>query len=229
MDLAAIYTMSRLNTGTTSTNLPDATLLTITNVTYRDLINTIVSRVNEDFFYDEWTADTVANQREYTFPVRTASVSWLKKLISIGIKYATTDDYYRITTPTKFSNLTSDPTYYVENQTNTEPFFTVADKSVFIYPAPTSSITGWLYMYWISDPIELQAAATEALIKIPVDFHYLMVLGNEYKIYKSRLMFNDATRAYNEYVAEVNKMCTQLSDRIIKPLESAMPSLNQYE
>lgn len=75
MDLAAIYTMSRLNTGTTSTNLPDATLLTITNVTYRDLINTIVSRVNEDFFYDEWTADTVANQREYTFPVRTASVS----------------------------------------------------------------------------------------------------------------------------------------------------------
>lgn len=221
--------MSRLNTGTTSTNLVDATLLTITNVTYRDLINTIVSRVNEDFFYDEWQSDTIANQREYTFPVRTASVAWLKKLISVGIKYATTDDYYRITTPTKFSNLTSDPTYYVENQTNTEPFFTVADKSVFIYPVPTTGITNWLYLYWISDPIELQAAATEAQIKIPVDFHQLIVLGNEYRIYKSRALQNDATRAYNEYVVEVNKMCTQLSDRIIKPLESEMPSLNQYE
>jgi hypothetical protein len=75
MTLAEIYTMSRLNTGTTSTNLVDATLLTITNVTYRDLINTIVSRVNEDFFYDEWQSDTIANQREYTFPVRTASVA----------------------------------------------------------------------------------------------------------------------------------------------------------
>ena len=229
MDLAAIYTMSRLNTGTTSTNLVDATLLTLTNVTYRDLINTIVSRVNEDFFYNEWTTDTIANQREYTFPVRTASVAWLKKLISIGIKYATTDDYYKITTPTKFSNLTSDPTYYVENQTNTEPFFTVADKSVFIYPTPTTWITGWLYMYWISDPIELQAGATEDLIKIPVDFHHIIVLGNEYKIFKSRALHNDATRAYNEYVAEVNKMCTQLSDRIIKPLESEMPFLTNLE
>lgn len=147
MDLAAIYTMSRLNTGVTSTNVSDATLLTLTNVTYRELINIITSRVNEDFFYDEWIDDTVTNQREYPFPVRTASVAGLKKLISVGIKFATTDDYYKITTPTKFSNLTNDATYYVENQTNTEPFFTVADKSVFIYPTPTTGITDGIILY----------------------------------------------------------------------------------
>lgn len=129
--------MSRLNTGTTSTNIPDATLLTLTNVTYRELINVITSKVNEDFFYQEWLADTVANQREYTFPVRDATTDGFKKVISIGIKYASTDDYYRMTTPTKFSNLTSDPSYYDENQPNTSPFFTVADKSYFIYPNPT--------------------------------------------------------------------------------------------
>ena len=229
MTLAEIYTMSRLNTGTTSTNLIDATLLTLTNVTYRELINIITSRVNEDFFYDEWTFDTVANQREYTFPVRTASVAGLKKLISVGIKYATTDDYYRITTPTKFSNLSSDPTYYVENQTNTKPFFTVADKSVFIYPAPTTAITGGWLLYGISDPIELQAGATEAQIKIPVDYHQLIVLGNEYKIYKSRQLPDDSARAYNYFLSECNRMVTELSDRIIRPLESEMPCLNQYE
>lgn len=75
MDLAAIHTMSRLNTGATTTNLTEPVLLTLTNVTYRELINIIVSKVNEDFFYNEWTADTVANQTEYTFPVRTSSVA----------------------------------------------------------------------------------------------------------------------------------------------------------
>jgi hypothetical protein len=94
--------------------MPDATLLTITNVTYRDLINIIVSEVNEDFFYDEWTTTLTANQREYTFPVRTASVNGLKKVTSVGVKYSSTDDYYTMTTPTKFSNLPADPTYYVE-------------------------------------------------------------------------------------------------------------------
>ena len=73
MDLSAIYTMSRLNTGVDSTNMPDATLLTITNVTYRDLINIITSQVSEDFFYDEFTTSTVIGQTEYTLPVRTST------------------------------------------------------------------------------------------------------------------------------------------------------------
>ena len=229
MDLAAIYTMSRLNTGTTSTNISDAVLLTLTNVTYRELINIITSRVNEDFFYDELTFDTVANQKEYTFPVRDADTAWLKKLISVWIKYNSSDDYFRIGTPTKLSNLPYDATYYAENQPSTDPFYTVADKSVFIYPTPTTSTTsGWI-LYGITDPIELQAAATEVMIKIPVDYHQLIVLGNEYKIYKTRQLQDDATRAYNYFVTECNRMVTEISDRIIKPLESAMPSLNQYE
>lgn len=56
-----------------------------------------------------------------------------------------------------------------------------------------------------------------------------MVLGNEYKIYKTRQLHDDATRAYNYFVAECNRMVSELSDRIIRPLESEMPSLNQYE
>lgn len=75
MTLAEIYAMSRMNTGTDSVNLTDANLLTITNVTYRDLINIITSKVSEDFFYEEWTSTTVIGQSEYTLPVRTASVS----------------------------------------------------------------------------------------------------------------------------------------------------------
>ena len=63
--------MSRLNTGTTTVNLTEPVLLTLTNVTYRELINIITSKVNEDFFYDELQFNTVAGQREYAMPVRT--------------------------------------------------------------------------------------------------------------------------------------------------------------
>ena len=35
--------------------------------------------------------------------------------------------------------------------------------------------------------------------------------------------------AKNAFDIEVNRMVSELSDRIIKPLESEMPSLNQYE
>lgn len=229
MDLSEIYAMSRLNTGTTEWNLTSPNLLTLTNVTYRELINIITSRVSEDFFYDELTFDTVANQREYTFPTRDVDTPWLKKLIRVGIKYETTDDYYRTLTPTKFSNLVKDPTYYTENTPNTAPFFTVADKSFFVYPAPTTSIVWGGLLYGITDPIALVDWVLEASIKIPVDYHHLIVLGNEYKIYKSRQLHDDSTRAYNYFLSECNRMVTELSDRIIRPLESEMPSLNQYE
>lgn len=221
--------MSWLNTSTNNANLPEATLLTITNVTYRDLINIIVSEVNEDFFYDEWTTELTANQREYSFPVRTANTPWLKKITGVWVKYKSTDDYFTITTPTKFSNLTRDPTFFVEGQPNSKPFFTVADKSLFLYPTPTTTIASWLILYWISDPINLVQSDVESAIKIPIDYHHILVLGNEYRIYKARKMTNEKNDALIEYKNELRKMVTELSDRIIRPLESELPYLTNLE
>jgi hypothetical protein len=84
-------------------------------------------------------------------------------------------------------------------------------------------------MYGISDPKELVDWASEADIKIPVDLHQLIVLGNEHKIFKSRIQFDEATRAYNEYQAGINRMVKELSDRIIRPLESEMPNTTNLE
>lgn len=56
-----------------------------------------------------------------------------------------------------------------------------------------------------------------------------MVLGNEYKIYKIQNKKQEESISYNYFISECNRMVTELSDRIIKPLESQMPYLNQYE
>ena len=204
-------------------------MLILANVVYRDLINSIVKRVNEDFFYEEWSFDTVTNQREYTFPVRSSTLAGLKKVISVGIKYSTNDDYFRMVTPTKFSNLTNDPTYYEDNQNEFTPFFTVADKSFFIYPKPTIGITDGGIIYGISDPKELALLDVEEDIKIPVDYHHVLAIWLEYRIYKTRQIADKEAKAYNEYQRELEKMVSELSDRIIRPLESEMPNTTNLE
>jgi hypothetical protein len=74
MNAATAITQFRTDAYVDSIQVPDATALIWLNRTYRDLINDIRQKVNEDYFYQEWTADTVANQREYTFLPRTSSV-----------------------------------------------------------------------------------------------------------------------------------------------------------
>jgi hypothetical protein len=49
--------------------------------------------------------------------------------------------------PEKFSNLPKHPTYYEDNQNEFIPFFTVADKSFFIYPKPTTGLTAGGIIY----------------------------------------------------------------------------------
>lgn len=221
--------MSRLNTGVNSTNIPDATLLTITNVTYRDIINVITSSVSENFFYDELTCPTVIGQTEYTFPVRDTVVAGvtqdgLKKLEGVSIKYLSTDEYYTVAKPSTFTSLEYDKAWYAENQNRANPFFIVYDKSVSIFPAPTEEQT--MKLYGVVDPKSIISGASESDIKIPLDFHHLIVLGNEYRIYKARRMTSDKNDALAEYKNELQKMVSQLSDRIIRPLESELPYLN---
>lgn len=56
-----------------------------------------------------------------------------------------------------------------------------------------------------------------------------MVLGNEYRIYKARRMTNEKNDTLVEYKNELRKMVTELSDRIIRPLVSELPSLSHLE
>lgn len=227
MDLSAIYTLSRANTGTDSSNMPDATLLVVTNQTYRDIINRIVSQVDEGFFYDEWIAATVIGQTEYTFPVRDADTAGLKKLKSVSIKYRATDTEWKMARPTTITNLTADKSEYASKQPESDPLYVVYDKSVSIYPAPSE--VNQIKLYGISDPTELQAGATEADIRIPVDFHSLIVLGNEYKIHKIKNNVDEKNDSLAEYEREMVKMVEQLTDRIDRPLESEMPCLNHLK
>jgi hypothetical protein len=121
--------------------MPDATMAIFANVVYHDMENCIVSQVNEDFFYQEWLADTVIDQREYTFPVKASTTAGLKKLLGVSVKYKTTDTEYQKLRESKLSNNSYDLAYYEDGQAATDPFFIIGDNSVFIYPDPEEVVT----------------------------------------------------------------------------------------
>lgn len=151
----------------------------------------------------------------------------MKKLIDVSVKYVTTDQYLTRLSASKISNFDADRAYYEANQPKSDPVFAVYDKSVAIFPAPTDTLS--IKLYGICDPAELQAGSAESAIRIPVDFHHVIVLGNEYRIQKARRNTNEKNDALAEYQNEVARMVAELSDRIIRPLESQMPTLNHLD
>jgi len=150
MNQTEIFKLSRLNTSTDTVNMPDDTLLSITNITYRKMINAI-TRIKQDFFYQEWTFDTVAGQSEYTFPVRSSTVDGFKKMKGVSIKWTSSDEYKPLS-PYDINQFEKDKSYYIASQPQNSAFYDVFDKSFGIFPAPTVSVTGGGVLYGISDP-----------------------------------------------------------------------------
>ncbi len=224
MNVQSIYSLARTLSGTDSTNMPDATLLPILQISYHDLENTIVTQVNEDFFYDEWVTDTVIDQREYTFPVKSGTTAGLKKLLGVSMKFLSTDTEYTKLRETRLSSLDRDVRYYMDGQTSGDPFYIVADKSVFVYPDPEYVITGGLRLYGISNLGDLASNSSETDVKIPIEFHEHIAFGMVPYIYQARQMITEKNDSFANYERMKANMVSMLSDRTASPSDSVMPS-----
>ena len=224
MNSATAITEFRLDNYIDTNQLSDANALIFLNRWYRKLINEIRTKVDEDYFYNEWTVDSVIWQREYSLEKRDSDTPWIVKIKGVSIKYKSTDDYIKAR-PTTFANLDRDLTWYETNQPAWEPFYIVSDNSIFIYPKPTEVVTNWIKLYWIADPVELTTSSSEWDIKIPLEYHYILPLSMAYYSFKARWMINEKNDCLNDLNIETAKMIRELSDRIISPIESEMPNI----
>ena len=140
------------------------------------------------------------------------------------MKWKTSDTEWIKASPTTLTNFTADKSRIAEEQPESAPLYLVYDKSLNVFPAPSN--VGKIMLYGISDPTDLQTGGAESTVKIPIDFHHLIVTGNEYRIHK----YLRNTQAKNDSLVEYENACLrmieQLSDRITQPLESEMPFLN---
>jgi len=66
MTVNEIVALAHTFAGTTSSQVSN--MLTFVNLAYHDCEENIRNEINEDYFYDYFTTNTVALQSEYVFP-----------------------------------------------------------------------------------------------------------------------------------------------------------------
>ena len=149
MDVNSLVSLTQTLSGVTSSQVSDTITLQFVNLAYHEVEELIRNDIDEDYFYDYFTTDTILNQSEYNFSsiAPTALLPGILKIISVGVMYSNADTAYRTVRAFGSGSLYSTPEYTQVNQPNTDPFYIYKDNSLFLYPYPdndgnTALVTG---------------------------------------------------------------------------------------
>lgn len=224
-----IIDLSRNLTYKTSDQVSDTNLIKYTNINYRQLVRKIINDVNEDFFYEEWTTDLVWWQEEYTLKQANSTQQGSFKILWVSIKYSDDNEYYTKLEAQTIATLDKSISYYKTNQPKTEPFYRLAENSIFIYPTPLENLTEWLKLYWIKNAIDLDITATETDFIIPKEYLHVIAYGNMYHIYLADWEIDKANVSKQNYYNEVNEMINELNERNLSATEIILPNLTNLE
>lgn len=225
--------ISLLRSQTYASWLTDAKLLSYINIAYHDMENAIIRYVKEDYFWNKYTTDTVANQQEYVLKSPTATVIWMKKLKRAEIKYASTDQFRTLVSADTLSNYTQSEDYLSTYTSKSLPIYTISDNSIFIYPTPDTSVTGWLTLWTLNSLVDLTVSWVETDIfpwnQTLRDFHPLLAIWAKQYVYQGRWQINEKNDARAEYEQEKSKMISILQGRTEWIIEQVLPDLSYFK
>ena len=230
MQVNDIIALARTLTQTTTTQVGATQWLQFLNIVYRGLANRIVAEVDEGFFWDTFTTDTVVDQNEYPLPIPTSTATWIKKVTRVEVKYLSADSYKTLINADTIQNYDKSDVYTQENQSTQTPFFDLRDGSIFIYPKPTEAITGGLKVSGITTVIDLLAWWAETSVfprnQDLRDFHHILAIWMKQYIYAFKWKENAKNDAINEFELEANKMIAYLQNRINPAIVAELPTNN---
>lgn len=232
MNVQDIIDLARDQTYTTVSQMPDVILLKYLNIVKDEFFSYLITALDQSYNWDYFTSNTVINQDEYTFPevaFDSAGMLQLKELY-ISYKWETYDDWsikYTKATQIWQSNLPKDWNWYRNNQPIEKPIYFIADRSVFIAPAPKEVVISWIQARWIKNIPNYTLATTEQNLKIPVPYQHILIQGLLPYIYKKIGKKNDASFELWEYVRKRTEIIRELSERQQWPHLMAYP--NNYE
>lgn len=227
-----IIDRARRLSSTSSKYYSDADALADLNQVKNLLWSTIVTYVNENFYWQEFTVDTadlVAGQSEYTLPAISATLQWAKKLRDVKIAYSSTPYsgtsvlQYVVAREVDPSSLPLPWSYYVQFQNPLTPLFYIADNSYFIAPALTTVTAGAIVITGIRNIPDYTALTTEADMVIPLDQQELLVYGLIPYVYDMKSMAAESQAASAKYDGMKQAMISNLSDREIAPFFNQFP------
>lgn len=230
MDVSDIISLARTLTHSNSNQVSDAQLLTYVNIIYNKMSNKIISEVDEDYFWDEFITNLVADQNEYSLKEATALASWMKKVTRVECKWLDTDTYKSLVAADTVSNYNTSTGKLGVNLSAWDAFYDVKDGSIFLYPTPTANITEWLKVQAVITLPDLLTTDTSSSV-FPRsselrEYHYLLSVWAKQFIYASQGKTNEKNDSINEFNIAVESMIQTLQNRSTTPVIADLPNSN---
>lgn len=211
----------------------DATMLKAAfNYSRNRIAKTLIQEVGENYFFEIWKRDAVANQEngEYPYPIADEDSAGAEKITGLFIKGYSTDIDYTPCREVDIKNLDHDWSWYLLNQPKSDPIYFIGDESVFIAPQfltsdlPENPDKNYqIKMIGIAKLEDLDVGATSASILLPSDTHIRIALGMEQFIYKARKMKNEANAAKQEFEYELSLIVDELTNRNNSNMQATLP------
>lgn len=228
-----LYDISRSQTNTTSAQFSDTNLLKYANLVYHDLENAIVNKLDEDFFYNEYTTDLVDWQSTYSEEVASATNKWFKKILRVEIKRDDDDDYRDLLNKNSVKNLWDSQDFISEEYNKLDWFWDYKFWKLFIYPEPDDDVTDWLKLYVIEALKDLNNTNTAETYIFPWhselrQYHYLISIWIKQYIYKERQLFNESNQAEAEFIRKKQEMLSNLTNKKSSPMVMDLPSSGNF-
>ena len=227
MDVSVSISKSRTQTSTSVGQKSDALMLADLNTVYKDIFSRLAV-LNKKYTRQTYTTNTVVGQSEYNIPKPTVSETGIKRLLNIQVKYSPDSDYI----PCKIYD-TSVAVDSEASDTN-NPYCIVRDGSIFLYPAPTVAVTGWIVVDWQYIPLDLTLSTTSANIKLPAEYHDILLSGLNMWNYWDKQIFDKQglmkqafeewiTRMIDEWWADIESAYETSQSEIIAEWEKFLP------
>lgn len=182
--VAQMITMARRQTWWTSTdNVSDSVCLDYINIA-KDIFFSRLSKNNNRYTWQIYTANTVSWQSEYTVPKPSPTDTWLKRILDLYIKYSSTEDY-RLLKSFDYDGLLKYPDLYTDQQ---KPFFSPQDGSVFVHPTPDESVTWWLKLIGYYVPLDMTLSDDAEDIKLWYEYRMIYVQYLKAMIFAEKML-----------------------------------------
>lgn len=139
----------------------------------------IILRAQDEWDYDDinhsdypiLTTDLVASQQDYTLPASEKILKIKRVEINYGSQWVKTEPF-DINERGKATDTSS-----LSDFSTTEPFYDMQHNAIFLYPIPTSNVTGGLKIWITREPTEFATSDTTKEPGIDEEFHSMLAIG----------------------------------------------------
>lgn len=222
---------SLLDMGLDNVQVNNTRALRYLNRAYHFCENKIVNYLKDNYFRNvNKKINLINNQNEYALPTglstahTSPSAPMLKKLMQVAIKYSDDQSKYYPANIVDYSWIYEELEDLKTKATKEAPLMIISwgslnNQKIEIFPTPTENVTDWIKIDYEASNIDLLISDTEATIRFDRQYMYVLQYWMEYRIVKRRkgAGSTEEVASYQRFIASVNDMLMEISDRIIRP------------